>query len=82
MKKLLLLSLACSLLVSPKSISADTVLGADSEKVSEVEYLYADVSDANSILAGIDSSLLSTYQGKGRVAWAAGLVGCECVHHF
>jgi len=69
MKNLLLLSLACSLLVSPKSISADTGLMADSKKVSAVEYLYADVSDANTILATIDSGLLSTYQGKDRAAW-------------
>src|SRR5215467_8827422 len=69
MKNLLLVSLACSLLVSPKSISADTSLMADSKKLSAVEYLYADVSDANSILATIDSGLLSTYQGKNRAAW-------------
>jgi hypothetical protein len=42
---------------------------ADSKKVSPVEYLYADVSDANTILAAIDSGLLSTYQGKDRAAW-------------
>ncbi|HEX8797572.1 MAG TPA: hypothetical protein VF772_03120, partial [Terriglobales bacterium] len=42
---------------------------ADSKKVSAVEYLYADVSDANSILATIDSGLRSTYQGKDRAAW-------------
>ena len=69
MRNLLFLSLACSLLVLPKPISADTGLEADSKKVSAVEYLYADVSDANSILATIDSGLLSTYQGKDRAAW-------------
>ena len=69
MKNLLLLSLTCSLLVSPKSIIADTGLMADAKKVSKVEYLYADVSDANTILATIDSGLLTTYQGKGRAAW-------------
>src|SRR5215831_84672 len=69
MKNLLFLSLACSLLVLPKSISADTGLRADSKKVSAVEYLYADVSDANSILAAINSGLLSTYQGKDRATW-------------
>src|SRR6516164_5990305 len=69
MKSLLLLSLACSLLVLPKAISADTGLMADSKKVSAVEYLYADVSDANTVLATIDSGLLSSYQGKGRAAW-------------
>jgi hypothetical protein len=33
------------------------------------EYLYADVSDANTILATIDSGLLSSYQGNDRAAW-------------
>src|SRR5215470_5215961 len=69
MKNLLSLSLACSLLLSRQSISADAVLTADSKKVSAVEYLYADVSDANSILATIDSGLLGTYRGKDRAAW-------------
>ncbi|HYL95431.1 MAG TPA: hypothetical protein VET69_06470 [Terriglobales bacterium] len=69
MKNLLLLSLVCALLISPKSISANTGLMADSKKVSAVEYLYADVSDANTILGTIDSGLLSTYQGKDRAAW-------------
>jgi hypothetical protein len=69
MKNLLSLSLACSLLLPPKSISADAGLMADSKKVSAVEYLYADVSDANSILATLDSGLLSVYQGKDRAAW-------------
>jgi hypothetical protein len=69
MKNLLSLSLACSLLLSPKSIGADAGLMADSKKVSATEYLYADVSDANTILVTIDSGLLSTYQGKDRAAW-------------
>jgi len=69
MKTLLSLSLACSLLLAPKFISADANLMADSKKVGAVEYLYADVSDANTILATIDSGLLSTYQGKDRAAW-------------
>jgi hypothetical protein len=68
MKYLLSLGLACSLL-SPKSIGADANLIADSKKVSAVEYLYADVSDANTILATIDSGLLGSYRGKGRAAW-------------
>ena len=68
-KNLLSLSLACSLLVSPNSVCADSDLAAESKKVSAVEYLYADVSDANTILGTIDSGLLSTYQGKDRAAW-------------
>src|SRR5262249_5160205 len=42
---------------------------SDSKKVSAIEYLYAEVSDANTILATIDSGLLSTYRGKDRAAW-------------
>ena len=69
MKNLLSVGLACSLFLSAKSIGADAGLMADSKKVSAVEYLYADVSDANTILATIDSGLLSDYQGKDRAAW-------------
>ena len=69
MKNLLSLGVACSLLLSSKFIGADAGLTADSKKVSAVEYLYADVSDTNTILATIDSGLLSSYQGKDRAAW-------------
>jgi hypothetical protein len=69
MKTLLSLTLACSLLLSPKFISADANLMADSKKVGAVEYLYADVSDANTALATIGSGLLSRYHGKDRAAW-------------
>jgi hypothetical protein len=69
MKNLLSLCLACGLLLSSKSIGADAGLTADSKEVSAVENLYADVSDANTILATIDSGLLSSYQGKDRPAW-------------
>jgi hypothetical protein len=69
MKTPVSLILACSLLISPKSISAEAGLMADSKKLSEIEDLYADVSDANSVLATIESGLLSTYQGKDRVSW-------------
>ena len=69
MKNRLSLGLACSLLLSSKSIGADPGLVADSKRVSAVEYLYADVSDTNTILATIDSGLLSSYQGKDRAAW-------------
>ena len=69
MKPLLSLALACSLLLSDKSIGADTAPRAELKTVSAVEYLYAEVSDANTILAAIDSGLLSNYQGKNRAAW-------------
>jgi hypothetical protein len=70
MKDLLCIGLACSSLLPVASFAADARLMADSKKVSAVEYLYADVSDANSILAAVDSGLLSSYQGKDRAAWA------------
>ena len=69
MKNLLSLGLACSVLLSFEAVGADAGLMADSKQVSAVEYLYADVSDANTILAAIDSGLLSGYQGKNRAAW-------------
>jgi len=69
MKLLLSLGLACSLLLSDKSIGADASAMADSKRISAVEYLYAEVSDANTILATIDSGLLNNYQGKNRAAW-------------
>ncbi|MBV8876992.1 MAG: hypothetical protein JO158_04730 [Gammaproteobacteria bacterium] len=71
MKTLLCIGLASTVLLSANSSSgrADARLTADSRKVSAVEYLYADVSDANTILAAIDSGLLSTYGGKDRAGW-------------
>lgn len=59
----------CGLLAPSMAIGADAGPLAGSEKVSSTEYLYADVSDANTILAAIDSGLLSSYLGKDRVAW-------------
>ncbi len=67
--RLLSLGLLCSFLLSPTSMGADAGLVADSKEVSAIEYLYADVSDANTILATIDSGLLSSYQGRNRAAW-------------
>ncbi len=69
MKNLLSLGLACSLLLSSRSFGVDAGLEADSKEVSAVEYLYADVSDASTILATIDSGLLRSYQGKERAVW-------------
>jgi hypothetical protein len=69
MKNLLSFSLACSLLLSLNPVATAAGLTADSKNVSAVEYLYADVSDANTVLAAIDSGLLSSYQGKDRAAW-------------
>jgi hypothetical protein len=68
-KPLLALGVACGLLLATRSQGADAGLRAGSQKVAALEYLYADVSDANTILATIDSGLLSSYQGKDRAAW-------------
>ena len=69
MKNLLFLTLPFSLLLSPSYVSAYGGPTADAKKIAAVESLYADVSDANTILGAIDSGLLSTYQGKDRAAW-------------
>jgi hypothetical protein len=69
MKNLASVGLACSLLLSLECTAADAALTAGSKELSALEYLYADVSDANTVLATIDSGLLSTYQGKDRSAW-------------
>ncbi len=44
-------------------------LTADSKKVAETENIYADVNDAVSIIATIDSGLFPSYQGKDRATW-------------
>jgi hypothetical protein len=44
-------------------------LTADSRKVAAVESLYAQASDASTILATIDSGLVKGYQGRDRAAW-------------
>jgi len=65
-------ALTCSLASFPRPLRADpadTRPAADSKKVSAVESLYADVSDANTILGTIDSGLLNRYQGRDRAAW-------------
>lgn len=69
MKHVLSACLACSLIFSLKSVAASDSLLADSKAVSAVEYLYADASDANTILAAIDSGLLKDYEGKDHAAW-------------
>lgn len=69
MKKTLATCLTCGLILSLRTLAANDSLVADSKAVSAVEYLYADVSDANTILATIDSGLVNRYQGKGRADW-------------
>jgi hypothetical protein len=50
------------------SIAAASVT-ADSKKVGETENIYAEVNDAASIIATIDSGLFTSYRGKDRAAW-------------
>jgi hypothetical protein len=69
-KNLLFLCLVGGFFLSLESMGAEPGLVADSKKVAAIENLYADVSDANTILATIDSGLLTHYQGKDRAAWA------------
>jgi len=69
MKTPIRLVLACALLLALGSTGTSASLVADSKEVSAVEYLYADVSDASTILSAINSGLLSSYQGKDRSAW-------------
>ncbi len=77
MRYVLCLTLAYSFVILPNSICADDGSSANSTKanaskvsdVEAIESVYADVSDANSILRTIDSGLLNTYRGKDRAAW-------------
>ncbi|MBS0421835.1 MAG: hypothetical protein JSR66_29260 [Proteobacteria bacterium] len=68
-KAVVSVAFVCGLLASSRSPGADADFLIGSKKLSSVEYLYAEVSDANTILATIDSGLLSSYQGKDRSAW-------------
>src|SRR3981189_3664866 len=52
-------------------LSTATIAGvvADSKKVAETENIYADISDASTIIGAIDSGLFTSYRGKNRAAW-------------
>jgi hypothetical protein len=43
---------------------------ADSKQVAEAENIYADLSDAFTIITTIDSGLFTSYRGKDRAAWS------------
>jgi hypothetical protein len=68
-KVVMSVAFVCGLLASSRSLGADADFLIGSKKLASVEYLYAEVSDANTILATIDSGLLSSYRGKDRTAW-------------
>ncbi len=58
------------LLLASLAVTAHAGMTADSKKVADTENLYAEVSDAASIISTIDSGLMASYQGKDRAAWA------------
>jgi hypothetical protein len=60
---------ALLLLLLSLTMAASAEMAADSKKVDEVEKYFADVMDAQSVLATIDSRLFRSYRGKDRDAW-------------
>jgi hypothetical protein len=62
-------SIALMLLIASFASPFLFAVVADSKRVAETESIYADVNDAASIIATIDSGLFTRYQGKDRAAW-------------
>ena len=63
-------SLACIFLLACFTSTAIAGMTADSKQVAEVENIYADLSDAFTIITTIDSGLFTSYRGKDRAAWS------------
>ncbi len=61
--------LACVFLLACWTATAIAGLTADSKQVAAVENVYADLNDASSVIATIDSGFVSSYRGKDRAAW-------------
>jgi hypothetical protein len=61
--------LACISLLACFTSTAIAGMSADSRRVAEVENIYADLSDAFTIITTIDSGLFTSYRGKDRAAW-------------
>ena len=61
--------LACILLAAWFTSTAIASMTADSKQVAAVENIYADVSDAFTIITTIDSGLFTSYRGRDRAAW-------------
>ncbi len=61
--------LTCFFLLACFASTAIAGMTADSGQVAEVENVYADLNDAVSIMATIDSGLFASYRGKDRAAW-------------
>ena len=49
--------------------TATATMTADSKKVAEAEDIYAEVSNASTVIGAIDSGLFASYRGKDRTAW-------------
>jgi hypothetical protein len=62
--------LACILLLACFNSTAIAGMAEDSKQVAEVENIYADLSDAFTIITTIDSGLFMSYRGKDRAAWS------------
>ena len=63
-------SLACIFLLACFTSTAIAGMTADSKKVADVENIYADLSDAFTVITTIDSGLFTSYRGKDRAAWS------------
>jgi hypothetical protein len=50
--------------------STAIAMTADSKQVAAVENIYADLSDAYTVITTIDSGLFTSYRGKDRAAWS------------
>jgi hypothetical protein len=61
--------LACLFLLAGFTSAAIAGMTADSKQVADVENIYADLSDASSIITTIDSGLFASYRGQDRAAW-------------
>ena len=61
--------LACILLAAWFTSTAIAGMTADSKQVAAVENIYADLSDAFTIITTIDSGLFTSYRGRDRAAW-------------
>jgi hypothetical protein len=62
--------LACIFLLACFTSTAIAGMTADFKQVAEGESIYADLSDAFTIITTIDSGLFTSYRGKDRAAWA------------
>jgi hypothetical protein len=62
--------LPCIFLLACFTSTAIGGMTADSKQVAAAENIYADLSDAYTVITTIDSGLLTRYRGKDRAAWS------------